>query len=396
MKLSMAKIPEKVFWLSIVFCAVYTSYRYPFKFATSITSPTYADTPAILQVGKFVVVLLLCGISGFWALTTPIRPKKLILLSSVIVLQLLVLIKSAYAFDISYIEQTFWPLAAIVLVLAVDSVDLLDIDRFLRFLLVFSLVTNAIEVILFVTVGRLPAQGYPHSIIVRFGAWLDAPNDFACILFLLMGWALFRFQGAKRVLIEGLLIACLILTQSLTAYAFFLIAIFLMGIRLIVKRPYSLLLILVLLVLLVLITGSWVPELFQDVLTNKAGSIQGHLQSPSQWLDDWSGWVLFGAPKRVFYEDWWLGSLLNFGVLWLGLCIATMGGMLFWMTARFRKAQGKIHRGFLGGVLFLMLYCVVGSLNLPLLTYFPVNFFFYLFFFLVYLGKLQIPAIDTC
>lgn len=51
------------FWLGLVFCTVYQSYRYPLQINTVGFSPTYSETPLIWQGGKYVLALPLIAVS---------------------------------------------------------------------------------------------------------------------------------------------------------------------------------------------------------------------------------------------------------------------------------------------------------------------------------------------
>jgi hypothetical protein len=179
------------------------------------------------------------------------------------------------------------------------------------------------------------------------------------------------------------------LTQSLTAYAFFAILLLLIGLRQALRRPFYLVCLIALLVAFFAITHAWIGDLFHSVLENKTGSIQGHLHSPDKWFGQWTEWVFWGAPEHVFFENWWLSSLLNLGVAWVCTCLATMASLIFVLFMRFRRASDVRDRSVLAGTLLFSLYCLAGSLNLPLLTYFPVNFVFYAFICLVFFDKIE-------
>jgi len=387
--LKLSAVPDKLFWVSLIFCTVFVSYRYPLQLGTSDTSPTYSDTPANIQAAKFVAVLSLSILSSWWALNTPIKTKRLPLLVLIILLQCAVLAKALYAFDVRFIDQTFWPLAALVLGLGVREVNTKSLEVFMKFLLVFSLTSDAIEVLLFLVAGRLPAQGYPNSIVVRFGAWLDSPNDFACILFLLMGWALVRYRGFKRIAVEGALFVCLLLTQSFTAYAFFAASLLLLIARHAVRRPRSFLWMGAVLGIVSVATALLLPDLFSSLMESKTTSIAGHLRTPKDLLGNWERWVWVGAPVYDVYENWWISSLFNLGIPWVVLCLACMVWLLSLVVRAFTNATNTLDRAVFAGILALSSYCVIGSWSFPVLTFFPVNFLFYLFCFLVAFGKLE-------
>lgn len=54
---------NRIFWWVMVFSLLYSSYRYPLQINFSGTSPNYSDTPEILQMGKYLVLVCLVFIS---------------------------------------------------------------------------------------------------------------------------------------------------------------------------------------------------------------------------------------------------------------------------------------------------------------------------------------------
>jgi hypothetical protein len=312
------------------------------------------------------------------------------MLPFILFLLIMPLLKTMINFNINYLDLAFWPLAALTLVLSLQKVTTKSLDVFMAFLLGYSLITNVIELFMFIAFRRLPAQGYPNSIVVRFGAWLDAPNDFACILFLLMGWSYYRYQGARRVLIEVSLMVCLILTQSLTAYVFFMLLLVVAGIRCATKSYRSMLWVAAATMLVVaLVLWESARDLVTALLLSKSGSINGHLFPIKEWINSWSSWIILGNFSYQFYENWYASSLVNFGVIWFAVCILALSGLLFSVVAKFRGATEMTDKAVMCGFMLFSVYCVVGSINLPLLMLFPINFLFYVFGFLVLFGKLE-------
>jgi len=384
------RIPYRLFWVNLIFCTLYSSFRYPFRMGTSTTSPTYSDTPPAIQAGKFIIVLLLCSLSGLWTMIRPVKVKHAAIFPIVLFLLAFPLCKALLNYNTAYIDMTFWPMAALALALSVRKITTSSLNAFMSFLLFYSLITNAIEIFLFIAIGRLPEEAYANSIVVRFGAWLDAPNDFACILFLLMGWAFFRFHGVMRILIEASLITCLILTESLTAYGFFILLLIAVGINRALRNYHSMFLVTAIFVS-VLLLFLFLPtaDLVNTLMLNKAGSISDHLSSTDTWSGNWRTWLFIGSSTFQHYENWWLSSLINFGIIWFVLCTIAMTGLLSSLWNRLRISTGRTDKAVLSGLFLFSVYCVIGSVNLPLLMAFPVSFLFYLFCFLVLFDKLD-------
>ena len=144
-------------------------------------------------------------------------------------------------------------------------------------------------------------------------------------------------------------------------------------------------------VILLLLLAWWgnIPELATTLMSSKSGSVNGHLFSLDEFFTDWSSWLFLGTPLYQFYENWWASSLVNYGIIWCGLFIVALAGLLLSVAARFNDSIARTDKAVLSGFVLFSVYCVIGSINLPLLMLFPVGFLFYVFCFLVFFGKLE-------
>jgi hypothetical protein len=387
-----------VFWLGIVLCTLYLSYRYPLQINDSGTSPTYSDTPLILQAGKFILALPLMAISVFrWLVNSARLPKAPIVLVTLF-LSCFALLKVLDASDSQYFEFSFWLFFSLVLVLGVGSIAISAIDKYFYLLLVFALGSTLIEVLLFFLFGRLPALAFSIGLSARFGGFLDDPNGFAAILFLLMGYSYMRFKGRTRFLILASLVICLLLTQSWTALAFFLGISFLWVFVKALKRPLSAIVAICMLPFVGVFLMRLIPVLQQgfllEVLQSKQISIEGHIFPWSDWISKWTQWALLGAWKYNAYESFWQAGMINFGLLWFAAYLGLILAMLISMHRTFSKASHQ-SRPVLAGLLLFGYYFAFGSFNLPFPTIFPINVLFFLFFLLVTLGKVAIESRST-
>jgi hypothetical protein len=390
-KIYLNKVPERSFWVGLLISTVYLSYRYPLQINSSTTSQVYSDTPVSLQAGKFALIFLTCCISApflFWKRLNRLQAGIVLLAAMVFSFPL---IKLLAGFESRYIEVSFWPLAALVLVLPVKNIDLRTIDKYFKALFYFAVISDFIEVSLFLLFGRLPALGWGGTLSVRFGGFLDDPNGFGAILYLLMGWAFYRFSGKARFFMEFALVTCLFLTQSLTAIGFFgLLLLVVMGWRLI-KKPLSILWICVGCVVLVgILEATQALEIIFLLIALKAGSASDHLSIPwSSLIARWNEWFFVGeiGTSYASYESWWLSSLLNFGVVWYVGYLMFTSLLVYAVWRSFRLCQSKEEKAVLAGIFLFGVYFMIGSANLPLPVIFPINFLFYVFCFLICFRK---------
>lgn len=382
-----------VLWLSLALCILYDSYRYPLQINSSGTSPTYSDTPFLLNVGKFLLSMPMFAIAAWRCVSRKFDSKLLMIVLATLFL-------SAYSFfkifedgEPAYLDAFFWMLFSLILALIVDSVSIQAMNRFFMFLLIYAFGSTAIEVILFITIGRLPALAFDGTYNIRFGGFLDDPNGFAALLFLLLGWSYWRFKGGSRSAVLFGIVVALLLTQSWTAIFFFFLLILVFGIHVALKHPIAGALTLCLLVF----AAVWVLnhgglQLHSDVLemlfSAKQGSIEGHSFLGPEWSANWPGWLFLGASTYTPLESWWAGTVLNFGIPWACVSMILVGSLVLWLR-RARRNASAAGRPICAGVLLFGYYFAAGSLNLPFPAIFPVNFLFFLLAFLIAFDKVE-------
>lgn len=390
-----AKGRNYVFWLGIALCTLYYSYRYPLQINSSGTSETYSDTPAVLQAGKFALAFPLLVISIVLAFTHSSRLSRWLIAIAALFVSGFAVLKFLQDTDFQLIDFSFWFIFSLFLSLAVQEVSVLAVDKYFYLMLAYAFGTTFIQLFLFIAFGRLPALAWAGGYSVRFGGFLDDPNGFAAILFLLLGWSWLRFLGWVRVVVVTGIVICLGLTQSWTALAFFLATALAYFLYRAFRRPLGAILAVCVLPFLAFFVLNLIPLLQQgfllEMLQQKQGSIEGHLFPWADWLSRWPHWAFLGNQQYSFYESWWASSLINFGVMWLAVYSMLIIVLLMCVWSAFNKAQGK-SRSVYGGLLLFGLYFSLGSLNLPLPTVFPINVLFFVFFFLVSFGKITSNA----
>jgi hypothetical protein len=288
-----------------------------------------------------------------------------------------------------YLDIAFWPMAAMVLTLSVKSISWTSLDRYFRFVLAYTFVSTSIEVLLFLAVGRLPAMGFEDSFFVRFGGFLDDPNGFAPILYMLMGWSYYRFSGKKCFFIETALLICILLTQSLTAIGFLVLFVLCLMTYNFFRRPVILLLLCFCVGVAFSFVWSPIAKFVSFALETRSGSVNDHVsQVTNTSLGRGIDWI-FGSSSYSGYESWWVGSLVSFGIPW---CLLTLGLTTILVSTVFRefqRARKDQEKAIMAGILSLACYFFVGNINLPYFKIFPANFLFFFFSFLVFFGRLD-------
>ncbi|MGQ7297602.1 hypothetical protein [Quadrisphaera sp. KR29] len=314
----------------------YLSYRYPLQINSSDTSPVYSDTPAVLQVGKYLLLAAAAAVVVLLAWPAArSRPASGRGASPVVCLLLVLLCAFALGKGVLVGDQD---LQTVGLVLAVGAVLAplalrwsLDVEAVTRVVVVFAVVVvvvEAVQVLLFATTGRLPALAYANSISVRFGSLLDDPNGLALLVALLLPvvWVRWRGRPAARALVGGGLVASLLLTQSLTGVATVAGTLVLVSAVALRRSPARLVALVwgaaaaAVAVAAVLLSS----PLFSELLETKSGSVEDHAQSFEALTDLRLADLLGVSADTSFYEAAYV-SLLHKGGVLLALAWVALG-----------------------------------------------------------------------
>jgi hypothetical protein len=386
---------NRTFWLGIALCTLYQCYRYPLQINELGFSPSYSATPPVLQAGKFLLAVPLIAASLLRWIGNSARLKNWPVALATLFLAGYSLFKILGSADAQYVDVSFWLLFSLMLVLAIDGVSLRALDKYFLFLLVFALGSTLIEVLLFVVFGRLPSMGIPGTYFVRFGGFLDDPNGFSAILYLLMGWSYSRFRGVRRFFVMASLIASELLTQSWTAIIFLFVVALVWTVIVVSRRPLLRLVVLCLLPFVAILFARWYPplaELGMEILEAKQGSVEGHMFPWAEWGPRWTRWAAFGNWNYGTFESWWAGATVNFGLFWVAVYMGLVLALLI-SVFRARSRASSIERPVYSGILFFGVFFAFGCLSLPFPIKFPINSLFFVLSFLVAFEK--IAAHDT-
>lgn len=370
----------KLFWLCIFIGIFYQSYRYPFQINYSGTSPTYSDTPEFLQVGKYVILILAAVISLALAKRIQITKSSLIFVYLYLFVSTFPLLHFIADSDSRHLLFPLVSLISLSIVISVNRITIESIDRFIRWLLLISLLVNGIQILLYISFGRLPALAYEGTMFIRFGSFLDDPNGFSAFLFLFLGYIFFDRNNGKNIYYWLAILASILATQSLTAVGVLLMFFAAWMCYITINKPivsFSIIFIAALIAVSLYQAGGFAVDVFVDFIASKQASIEGH----SSWirLDNLSNPLvfLFGRLQYSPSESWWIGSLNNYGLIWLSITLIVHCGVIS-KTIYYLRSNGRndpVCRRVFGALLIFQLFTLIASLNLPYFTVFPINYF---------------------
>ena len=372
----------------------YTWYRYPFKINAKNTSPTYADTPAWLQGGKYILIIGVLLAVGVIVAVVVFRSRARINLRDRDILfvfvagglfsgmSLFAIIKGVVIGDTDSLKLGV--ILGVGIVLSALSVGWKLVGRRLvKILSIFAsvvILVDAVQILLYVTTGRLPALAYAHSVSIRFGSILDDPNGLAFLMPLLLGAVLFTWKHAFwRIVAASSLVIALVLTQSLTGIASCLLAALIgtftlgRGRR---RRRFWAVLGVSLGFMAILLAVLLLSGIGQKFLQAKAGSFFAHSTVLSAWprLDVMTLLGLNGSV--VSSESSYLSLVLQFGLPFtLAYCFLGVAAVV--ILRRVIRADSPRRPPMIYVLFYYFLIAfLIGSINLRLSDVFPVNLFY--------------------
>lgn len=369
----------------------YLSYRYPLMINSSRTSPTYLDTPWLLQVGKYVLVLMVGLAAIVCIIVRTVRARRLdhsaltadstgrLVTAGVAVVVVLALARGILLgpTDLLLLGMELLLILLLGLLFSGAAPSLETLWRTTSWFALIAVVVQAVQVGLYLTTGRLPALGYADSPSVRFGSLWDDPNGFAVVIALLipvvaLGWA---SRWARALMIAALVVS-LALTQSLTGYVA-------VGAALAITWPLLggwgrrkiFVTLGVVVASLIIATGLLALPVARPWIDSKMGSVFDHLDSLAELVKlPLQSWIGLGPP-RAGIESGYVWLVANVGILATVLYVGIGVVSAVCLMRSAKRSTGKT-RAFRAGLFAFVVAFLISSLNLQLVTSFPADLLF--------------------
>ena len=218
MKINKAWLAKNTFLLMYWFVVLYNFHRYIFKYNSEGTSPTYANTPLIWQIGKYLILFVLLPIFYSCLHYRKKLYKEYAVIYFWIFFVVLINILNFFAWGsifVDEIEYCIWFVAFLPYCFAVQDLNSLGIDfeKILKWTAIILFISNLIAVANFYLFGRLPALAYEGG-LVRFGSFWDDPNSFGiiCVFFA------FYFLDRGKLILSMASFANILITVSFASY----------------------------------------------------------------------------------------------------------------------------------------------------------------------------------
>jgi hypothetical protein len=367
---------------------LYDSYRYPLRINSTGTSPTYADTPAWLSAGKYV---LIAGVATLFVAGVRLAHKALELYKPFYGLMYVYLCVAPvlYGLLIKSMETVesgfFFAIPTLVHLAAQRKVKATVFSRFFVAAALLAIVTDTLQVTAFLTWGRLPALAFEHSFLVRFGGYWDDPNGFGVFLAFLLPFSTEHWSGSRiRMPVVIGLATCLLLTQSLTAIVAISCALAMLYATRVVKErgiqwssigwgtAFCV-------ICAVALCWGWnaLADLSGNYVSLRIDSINGHTEPAVAELSQFSWLSLLGLwPVMPMTESGYVNMLGSCGLVYfLVFALVAISATAYYAHCSLNFSQPPRARAFFAGSFcFLIAFCVA-EFNLPVDRIFPLNLF---------------------
>lgn len=380
----------------------YMAYRYPFMLNDSGVSPTYQDTPLVLKLGKYFI---LSGVLIFYICCSCLsshanksrRGGVFVFVSGCLAVQPIVMHFSAgseqYLHASNHLELAFFFLVLFcLLLLNRTGFSKARLNRQFLVFLYWAVLFSIVQMALFLVLGRLPALAYENSLSVRFGSIWDSPNSFGVFLSFLIPFAYVQFNGYARYVMAGFLLILLLLTQSLTAIASFVLTLVLGGTLICFRLndgvkwlKSALMFVIAFVVILAFAMISLIRDVLLQFLETKKGSIDDHSDMFKVVSEHISAKTILGVSgETLLTESAWITLFLNYGAFYVALFLGVLIYAIFKLSKEVsfdRREQSTVV-----GFYYFLICFGVASFNLPLVYMFPVNLFCVLGIFVALVG----------
>ncbi|MBV1893509.1 MAG: hypothetical protein KUG57_05630 [Ilumatobacteraceae bacterium] len=396
--------------MSLVFVGlnVYYFHRWAFKFNSTGTSPTYANTPYAWQSAKYVAVFVVAVTAWgavFWLArsrgsiawlryqaTGGFAPILAVLFFYFVAITAIWSSPSSSQFGSLVVGFFFIPIVLLMPTAPVGEAAWSIYAKAGTWLVAYHVAFSLIQIVFYFGADRLPALAYDNGALVRFGAGLDDPNGFGVmavlpILIIVSMWPTLDRKGPAAVMLV-LLAGLLFLTLSFSAAVGFGVG--LLALAAITKQLKVLGVVFGVMLLGVVAVAS--SSYLQDVIARKKDSAVSRFdfgaRRPGQlgftdFLDTLTIWrFLFGAPHEAVGSEYaYIVIFTNFGMVGLvavlALVVIAVGRSV--STARLARDAGqlKVARIYQALGAYVVAFSVAG-LGVPYFNVFPVNMLFWL------------------
>jgi hypothetical protein len=419
-----SRVATFLFW-TLVFAFYYNWYSYPFKIGSTETSPTYSPTPSWILAIKYPIFLVLCALllPGIVKNGQRIKIRRPLYFAAYVTLLLFSLFYGMLAETGRFLQVEpflsqpdipkrsfdvgiFFVPAIVLHALPPERINFRPILNLLKVTLFIYLAFDLLEVGAFFFFGRLPAQAYENSILVRFGSLMDEPNCFGILTAMFFGLIFAsKWRYPYKVLMFVFLSSALLLTLSFTAWAAVAVVCASYALASLSRRVSYRFVLTGLLgvgVLLGSVAFVWNSggldslDTLQELIEAKSESANMHAQSLDTLEKYFNVANVVGLDpgyQGASAESQYVDIALTEGALYLLLFMVVIAAGLY-RCVRFLRTEGTCPelRALASTVFCFLIAMVVAGIGLPVMVMFPLNLLMPLMLGICSSGMLEQPA----
>lgn len=360
MLFSKTRIRNVAFIIGFLALLLYDFHRYIFKYNSEGTSPTYADTPLVWKVSKYLILSVIMGVFFSVANFTRTISKWHILIYVFVAIVVVVNILNFFVYGIFNNQETeycFWFLLLLPYCFVTDSVFNIDLNynKLLTWAAIVLYASNAVAIANYLFTGRLPALAYEGG-LVRFGGFWDDPNSFGilCVFYF------YYFINKKKYLLALFSVINILVAFSFTAYFLLLLSMLYWAVTTYksFNKKWTMFGVCVFALISAFVVYYW--DLLVGLYEIKAESVTEHLTQKMIFNPA----PLFTSPLQ-FSENWYESSFYNY----FPFSILMHAAMLWLFLSLFVNSQNKALK-------FFFFLFITSSFFFSMLYTFPMNFVF--------------------
>ncbi|WP_158318857.1 hypothetical protein [Robertmurraya kyonggiensis] len=367
------------------------------KINDSDTSPVYVDTPPILQYGKYVIILIFIVLFLTMVIKFKIRANvrkfrtwEIFLAVFLLIIPMIsfLFVKNPYLLQVGI----FFSILVIFYLFPFSKINVNKINKYILLFILASIAVEIIQLFNFFAFERLPALGYHNSISVRFGSLWDDPNSFALIIPMLIVFVYVgKFNNLMKYLLIIALLFMLLLTQSLTGIATFIVSLPVVMFILFVftkhekfLKALKLNITIYVVCLFLFFIFVYPTEFIQKFLSLKQGSISGHLEGLDAFINTGLLDYIGLNPRGILAETGYINLLLNFGIFYLFAYVFIGLSSIYRIIYIIKNNVDKQGLELYYGLLFFLVAYLISLVNLPVEEIFPISLIYVLSIVLSY------------
>lgn len=373
-RFNLKRIIYKINIVAYVLFSLYYSYRYILQYNSSLTSSTYLDTPYEFQVGKYFLALIITISNIIGVILYRKVLKDEVYINTLVVMSLFLAVLNED--HILFFKCYLFMFLGISYSHFYNKCTIKDLYNTNRMLLIYHFSYSLVQILLYFTLGKLPALAEKGK-LVRFGGGFDDPNAFAMYLLIPIAYLIHNLYYENKLKKWINLVVCLLLEVITFSFSGYLGLLIVFSILIYHKRMYikTWRVCTSLLIGNIFLIGVFYNSI-QKIILYKTESFQQHLEmlSISSIETTSLAELVMGTKQFVFSENMYFlligksGLLITFNYILINILVVIKAYRIY--------KYNRNNSLFFAGFSFLVAFNVC-QFAIPYSYVFPINYIYW-------------------